>query len=183
MKAHIIRIVVGIICCAAASIQAATADTWHATIHKAVQSAANTFTMGHGSPTHGLVKKIDQATSIAIINKLIKEIIGAHATDKRNFYLWFGSQQDIIADRFIAETAEPYSYTAGSVTYTFNVDVPASKEAWANATFEQKSDGSPALMLTITAMDKNSGEKELFAPLLIKRSRDNYSIAQPKTNL
>jgi hypothetical protein len=117
-------------------------------------------------------------TNTAFVNTALASINSAGETIKRSFDNWFGSQQDLVADRFKGKP-EPYAHTAGDATYTFKIDVSASQQAWATLSDAQKHDydGSPALVITVSTINKRTRKQETSAPALVGKSRKKgYSV-------
>lgn len=115
---------------------------------------------------------------VSAINTALASIDTAGEAVKRRFHNWFGSQQDLVADRFKGKP-EPYTHNAGDITYTFKVNVPASQQTWATLSDAQKQehDGSPALVITVTTINKRTRKQETSAPALVGKSRKSgYSV-------
>lgn len=110
---------------------------------------------------------------------IVKSIENAGGVTKRNFDKWFGSQQDLVAGRFVGKP-EKYTHSTGEVLHTFKADIPASQKFWNTLSAKQKQDfdGSPALIITITTTDEHSDDKTELIPVRIGKSRMNgYSVA------
>lgn len=167
-----------------APLYTATADTvntsWWDKISAELRHEGSVFKAGqHLEPSSVATAKV---ASTAPITAIIKRIENAGHDAQRRFYTWFGSQQDLVANRFKGKP-ESYIYDAGDNTYTFNVDIPASQKAWATLSDAKKlvHDGSPTLMITVTTKNNSTHKQETFAPVLIGKSRKNgYSVENTK---
>lgn len=114
------------------------------------------------------------AADVTTVQDIVTQINHASETTRRSWYTWFGSQQDIVAQRF-NEVPKPYTYVSDDTVYTFKVDIPASAKVWQKLSDSQKIayDNSPPLVVMLTAANRTTAEEATFGPVLIGKSRKN----------